>query len=263
MSSALRITFKALLEGLAIARLGLVTQSTGACAAQAGDKFILAAALDNASKTVWEMPVGKGWMWPWTVSTASAQALTSGAIPFANLDYCRWFALYSQDPRGVSSTGYFMPSYADDLGIHPMDDTLGSYFAFYIGRAPEFTSSVVTVSTAYNADDIVYDDRTVANGGTGECFRCLSSYTTPGTDGLLTTDLANTAKWRVQPVYKNFQTPMELMAYGQWLQTVRKFEEGAAMTAEGMSDLSEEYIKIFRQQASFMPNPHYARGTWR
>jgi len=253
--SATRVTFKSMLEGLARARIG-----TGSTISDE-QKFVLANALTNAMQTCWEMPAGKSWIWPWTVLTLASATLTSGAIPYATLDYCRWWSLYSADPRGTSSTGYPIPSYADGNGIHPLDSTLTGYFVFYIPRAPEYTSTLPVVATAYATDDIVYDD-TTRDGGTGECFRCVAGYTSAALNADLTTELADDDIWEVQPCYKNFQAAAEMMAFGQWLQTKREFDEARAMNAEGYTELEQQY-KAVRNQARFNIPPYYATGTWR
>ncbi len=253
--TALRMTFKAMMEGMARARL-----QTGSVI-QDETKFILADALTNAMWECWEKPAGKSWVWPWTVQTLSDQALTNGVIPYATVDHCRWFALYSSDPRGSTSTGYSIPGYFDGDGIHPMDSTLGTYFVFYIPRAPEYVSTLPVVATAYATDDIVYDDST-RSGGTGECFRCVSGYTTGANDAALTLELADATKWVVQPVYKRFQTAAVLMAFAQWLQGKREFTEAARMESDGGFALEQQF-KAIRKGPVYGAPSFYNTGTWR
>jgi hypothetical protein len=260
--SAVTQTFKSLLEGMAMGRLNMVNASTGAVDMQVGDKVQLAAMLTDAMKTVWEMPAGKSWMWPWTLESEGSLTLTSGAIALGDLDYPRWVALYSGDPRGsAGSVNYHVPAYVDGDGIHPRNDALGSYFAFYIPRAPEFTHSVVAVNTAYAADAIVYDDRSAGNGGTGECFRCVTAYTTPALEADLTTDLANVAKWKVQVVHKNFRQALVHLAHGLWLDARDKPAEASRKEQNGMVELATQWTAVVKQQAGFMPE-HWASGTW-
>lgn len=258
-TTALTQTFKTLLENLGVVRLNMITTSTGASAMQDGDKRQLAAMLSDAMKTIWEMPAGKGWMWPWCVLTSAALTLSSGKIALSTLDYPRWVSLWSADPRGASSSGRFVPCYVDGDGIHPQDDTLGSYFAFYIPRCPEFTHTVVAVATAYATDAIVYDDR--ATVGSGQCYRCVSGYTTPATDGNLTTDLADTSKWKVQTVHKNFRQACALLAHAAWLEARDKPEEAEKKRQDGFGELERQWKAIRRQQADFLP-AHLMNGTW-
>lgn len=252
--SAVRLTFKALLEGMLLTRMAVASPA-------AADKSTAALMLTSASKRVWEQPAGQGWMWPWTVLKNSAVTLTAGAVAISALDYPRWVSMWSADPRGSSATGRYVPCYVDGDGIHPKDDSLGTYFVFYIPRPPEFSSTLVAVGTAYVADQIVYDDRAVADGGTGECYRCVAAYTTPAAEATLTTDLADTAKWVVQPVYKNFKSAMEYFAFADWLRQKREFQGADRMEAEALNALGDEFRKVHRQQADFMP-AWARRGIW-
>jgi len=253
--SATRITFKNLLETTARARLG--TGST----IDDEVKYILADALTNAMQTCWEMPAGKSWVWPWTVLTEDAATLTSGAIPLSTLDYPRWWCLYSADPRGTDSTAYPIASYQDGDGIHPMDSTRTTYFVFYIPRAPEYTSTLPVVATSYAVDDIVYDD-TTRSGGTGECYRCKVAYTSSAVNATLTSELADTAQWAVQPVYKNFASAVAQMAFAQYLETRREFDEAAKKDSSGLYELEQQY-KAVRTQARHNSTPYYTAGQWR
>ena len=253
--SATTTTFKAMMEGMARARIG-----TGSTISDE-IKFILADALSNAMQTCWEMPAGQSWVWPWTVTTNSAATLTNGAIPYADLDYCRWFAVYSADPRGSTSTAYPIPAYADGDGIHPMDSTLSTYFVFYIPRAPEYTSTLPVVATAYATDDIVYDD-TSRSGGTGHCFRCVAGYTSSAVNATLTTELATTSIWQEQKCYKNFQDAATQLAFAQWLETKREFQEARIKAEDGMNELEQQF-KAVRRQPRYGISPYYATGTWR
>ena len=252
--TALRMTFKSLMEGMFRARI-----AEGSTISDE-NKFILADALSNSMKQCWEQPAGRDWVWPWTVQTITVSSLTSGAIPYATLDYCRWFAIYSADPRGVASIGYFVPSYADGDGVHPINNTLGTYFVFYIPRTPEYTSSLPVVATAYATDDIVYDD-TTRSGGTGECFRCVAGYTTSAVNATLTTELTDVTKWKIQPVYKNFQTAAVLIAFAQWMEGKRNFEAAKKKESDGEYELEQQW-KAVRKQASYGATPYYTTGTW-
>jgi len=66
----------------------------------------------------------------------------------------------------------------------------------------------------------------------------------------------------VQPVHKNFQTALELMAFGQWLGSKREFDEARTATADGFYELEQEF-KAVRKQANYSPTPFYNTGTWR
>ena len=251
MNSALTMTFAALIEGLANFRLGTGT---------AINNGFLADALNNAQKTVWEMPAGKKWVWPFTVQTLADVALTDGVIPLESVDYARWWALYSADPRGVGSMGYPIPSYIDGDGIHPINNTLATYFVFYIPRTPEFTGTPAAVETDYKLDDIVYD--TGRSGSTGECYRCLEDYTSGADDAALNDELADTDQWKVQPVYKNFQSAMQSMASAQYYKMVGSMDAANQAIATGMNDL-EQLWKSIRRGANYAPAQVLATGTWR
>ena len=260
LATATTQTFKSLLEGCLTNRIGRVN-SDGTVSATQGDKVIVAGALGNWMRTIWEQPAGKDWVWPWTVQTASNVTLTGNAIPLSTIDYGMWWSVWSADPRTDGSTAYFIPSTWGAGGIKPQDVTLGSYFVFYIPRTPEFTTTVVAVSTAYTADQIVYDDGRSGHSK-GQCYRCVTAYTSASSDSALDTELADTTKWIVQTVHKEFQTTLELGAFSQWLQSKREFAEAKAMEEAAYDELSDRFDNIYSTMNNYLPPAVWASGSW-
>ena len=232
---------------------------------QTGTAASLAMFLTDGMQTCWEMPEGKNWVWPFTVQTATVTPGGSGQIALADLDYGVWASLWNTDPRPVGSGGRTASAYpiswsAVSAGFWP-ELAPATIFAFYIKRAPEYTSTVAAVSTAYAADAIVYDSGRA--GSTGKCFRCVAAYTSDSNNNNFTTELADATKWVEQPVYKHLMGAALCFAHAHWLRSLR--EDGAAdqRDAAGMGELEKKFIGIYPNSPTASAPPWISTGAWR
>lgn len=250
--SATRMTYQALKDGFYKSRLGKINMSTGAADTTAGDDALADIWFSNASRTVWEMPAGKDWVWPWTVQTLSGATLTNGAIPWSSIDYGMWFSVWTADPRPDGAVASFLRSTWDADGIRPADTTLGSYFVFYIPRCPEYSSTAWSGSTAYAVDDLMlYTD--------GDVYRCKTA-TSAGES-----PVSAAAKWVLQPVYRTFQTTLELFAMAQFFFSNRDSANAAKTEADAYAELSDRFDNIYSNTQNYTPAsiPIGMFGTWR
>lgn len=244
--SGLRQTFSSLLFELLGNRLNMVDDATGALSATLGKQIRALGLLNNAMRTIWEKPRGKGWVWPWTVQSKTV-TLTAGAISLTDLDYPIFFSVWNTNPDAVDATAWNIPARWGVDGIVPSDQSLGSYFVFYIPRAPEYTLTAVAGATTYQPEDLVL-------GADGECYRALTS--------ALGSEISDTAKWAVQPVYKHFQSAVVHQSQAAWFYGLNNFEAAALMDREGEIDMADLWTGISKQQRNFTP-PHYLNtGSW-
>jgi hypothetical protein len=175
---------------------------------------------NTAMDWIWRPP-NRLFAWKWSVTTDTI-TITDGKFALSEIDYSDWWNLWSEDPRPFLQT------------------TQATVFAFYRIARPVFTSTVVTVATAYATGAVVFDDRTAANGGTGNCFKCVTGYTTPATQGDLTTDLANTAKWTVQSIPGVLTNPLIGWVDGLRRESLGQQERGGRVKADAEAWLDKE-----------------------
>ncbi len=218
--------------------------------------------LGNAYKTCWELCKGKDWIWTWAMSSGTL-TITNGVIPLSAISYGRWYSLWSADPRvpGANSA-YPVPALDDASGIYPQTLGLTTVFGIWLPATPEFSGTAVAVNTEYATNAIVLD-ATTRTGGTGDCYRCVTGYTTPATDNLLTTDLANTSKWVVQKVFKNFQSATAQMAQAIFLRSIGVYDVADKMESLGREDLDEEFRAVHPRGPVAVPTVWQGIGTWR
>ena len=218
--------------------------------------------LGNAYKSCWELCKGKSWMWSWALQTG-ALTVTNGVIALSSIAYGRWYSIWSADPRipGANSA-YPVPTIDDASGIYPQTSGLSSVFGFWLPVVPEFSSTAVAVTTDYATNAIVIDPSS-RTGGTGDCYRCITGYTTPATDNLLTTDLANPVKWQLQKVYKNFQSATAQMAQAIFLRSIANYEQADKMESLGREDLDEEFRAVHPRGPVAVPPVWMGIGAWR
>lgn len=227
-------------------------------------RAVLTGLLSNASKQCWEMPEGKGWVWPFTVLTKTLTPdPATGMISLADIDYGVWLSLWFADPRPASSGGrtavtYPIPWNADSAGIWPVQ-VPATIFAFYIPRAPEYTLTPVVRATEYDVDDLVYDgvDNVAvdATPATGQCYRCLIADSSGA-------DLYDPAKWQEQAVYKHFQSAMAQYAQSDWLESKGNYDTAAQMNASAREDLERKFLGIYPNSPTGNLPPWISGGCW-
>lgn len=262
--SALLMTYRELLTDLE-QRLGLNSDATlGVITSSPFTEASLARFLSNASKTCWETPEGKDWVWPFTVQTATLTPGVNGVIDPAGVDYGVWLSLFNIDPRPVGSAGptnaYYGISWTQDsAGIWP-NLCPATLFAFFIPRAPEFSMNPVVRATEYDLDDVVYDgvdDVAVdATPSTGQCYRCLA-------DGNSGAELYDPTKWAVQTVYKNFQSAMAQYAHATWLRSKGNYDVATEMDGLADADLQRKWAGLYTTSPTGHRPAHVSNGQWR
>jgi hypothetical protein len=217
---------------------------------------------NTAMDWIWRPP-NRLFAWKWSVTTDTI-TITDGKFDLSEIDYSDWWSLWSEDPRPFLQNGSSWPSW-DAYRIHAVDDgdgvwpqtTQATVFAFYRIARPVFTSTVVTVATAYATGAVVYDDRTAANGGTGNCFKCVTGYTTPAAQGDLTTDLANTAKWTVQSIPAVLTNPLIGWVDGLRRESLGQQERGGRVKAEAEAWVDKEMAE---QLPRWMNGPPWGKN---
>jgi len=219
--------------------------------------------LGNAYKSCWELCKGKDWIWPWAMSSGTL-TMTNGVIPLSAINYGRWYSLWSADPRvpGANSA-YPVPAIDDGSGIYPQTLGLTTVFGIWLPATAEFSSTAVAISTAYATNAVVLDPSSRPSGGTGNCYRCVAGYTTAGSNSALTTELADTTKWQLQKVFKNFQSACAQMAQAIFLRSIGNYEVADKMESLGREDLDEEFRAVFLRGPVAVPSVWYGIGTWR
>lgn len=197
---------------------------------------------NTAMDWVWRPP-NRLFAWKWSVATKTI-TITDGKFALSEIDYADWWNLWSEDPRPYLQNGGSWPS-CDAFRVRAVDDgdgvwpqtERGTVFAFYRIARPRFTATVVAVATAYATGAIVYDDRTGVAASTGNCFKCVTGYTTPATEGDLTTDLANPAKWTAQSIPEILSNPLV-----GWIDGIRRENLGQQERSGRVKRDAEEWL---------------------
>jgi len=250
MNPALHISYDDMVRNYA-SRRGLINSSTAAVELSVGEARMFSVWLSNAIKEAWDKPRGKDWVWPFTVTSNSALAVTDGVIALADISYGPWFSLWSSDPRVATASGYRVPIRMHDTsGIYPQTD-LGAVFALYVPRAPEFDSTAWTNSTAVTAGGVRYDSTT------GQCYRAVINV--PAT----AIPLTNTTYWEEQLIPKNFNDYLTLSTFGMYHTTSGQHETAGKYAADALDDLENEFIACYRDSPTGSGKPLYAGGLWR
>lgn len=206
---------------------------------------------NTAMDWVWRPP-NRLFAWKWSVTTKTI-TITDGKFALSEIDYSDWWNLWSEDPRPYVQTGGSWPSF-DAYRVRAVDDgdgvwpqtTQATVFAFYRIARPRFTSTVVAINTAYATGAIVYDDRTGVSASTGNCFKCVTGYTTPATEADLTTDLANTAKWTVQSIPEALSNPLR-----GWVDGIRRENLGQQERSGRVKHDAEDWLE--KEMAEQLP----------
>lgn len=251
MNSALHISYDDLLRNYASNRQH-IDPTTGDVDMTVGAKRTFAVWASNAMKEAWDKPRGKDWVWPFSVQSSSSVTVTDGVITLADLSYPVWFSLWSAEPRPASSNAYRVPiRLHDSSGIYPQCD-LGSVFALYVPRAPEFDSRQWTDLTAYAAGAVRYDSTT------GQCWR--AKIAVPASPSI---PLSNSTYWEEQLIPKNFNDYLTLSTVGMYHASVGQTQTADVYAARAQEDLEREFIAAFRDSPSGSGKPLYAGGLWR
>lgn len=250
MNPALHTSYDALVRHYASLR-SIINATTAAVSLTVGEQRSLSVWLSNAMAAAWDRPRGKDWVWPFTVTSDSTVPVTDGVIALADVSYGPWFSLWSADPRPASSSAYRVPIRMHDAsGIYPQCD-LGSVFALYVPRAPEFDSTAWTDSTAVSAGAVRYDS------STGQCYR--AKIAVPATPIALT----NTTYWEEQLIPKQFDDYLVLSALGMYHTTAGQHQTAEKYEQRATEDLESEFIAAFRDSPSGSGKPIYVGGLWR
>jgi hypothetical protein len=220
---------------------------------------------NTAMDWIWRPP-NRLFAWKWSVATKTI-TITDGKFALSEIDYSDWWNLWTEDPRPFlqsnsswpSLNGYRVRAVDDGDGVWPQTDR-ATVFAFYRTARPRFISTVVTVATAYATGAIVYDDRTVANGGTGNCFKCVTGYTTPALDADLTTDLANTAKWTPQSIPEILSNPLTGWVDGIRRENLGQQERSGRVKADAEAWLDKEMAEQLPRDMNGPPWAYNAAG---
>ena len=101
-----------------------------------------------------------------------------------------------------------------------------------------------------------------APGGIRSASPSASNSNSASSDSALDTELADTTKWIVQTVHKEFQTTLELGAFSQWLQSKREFAEAKAMEEAAYDELSDRFDNIYSTMNNYLPPAVWASGSW-
>ena len=250
MNPALHISFDDMVRNYA-SRRGMINGTTGAVELSVGELRMFSVWLSNAMKEAWDKPRGKDWVWPFTVTSTTALTVTSGVIALADISYGPWFSLWSADPRPANTSAYRVPiRMHDSSGIYPQTD-LGSVFALYVPRAPEFDVTAWTNGTAVSAGAVRYDSTT------GQCYR--AKVAVPATP----IELTDTTYWEEQLIPKNFNDYLTLSTFGMYFTTAGQHQTANAYADRANEDLEREFIAAFRDSPTGSGKPLYAGGLWR
>lgn len=251
MNSALHISYDDMVRNYASRRM-MIDDSTAAVSLSVGELRTFSVWVSNAMKEAWDKPRAKDWVWPFAVQSNSSVTVTSGVISLSDLSYPVWFSLWSAEPRPASSNAYRVPvRLHDSSGIYPQCD-LGSVFALYVPRAPEFDSRQWTDLTAYAAGSVRYDSTT------GQCWR--AKIAVPASPSI---PLSNSTYWEEQLIPRNFNDYLTLSTYGMWLASAGQHQTADGYANRAQEDLEREFIAAFRDCPSGSGKPLYAGGLWR